>query len=187
MDVDPNWVMALSTIVLVVVTAFYAWRTSTIAKATEAMAEATSRSVDVANTSLILQYAPVVVARRSSGGGSTSPDGEYEVGISLENIGAGTAFGVSIMMNLGPKGMSAGPFATLEPRMSKRVKFRVRYGDYEGAGKRWSAEILYRDLLNRPYAVLISETGGSTVTLEGEPLRLPSSLREQSLSPETGD
>lgn len=179
MNVDPNWVMALSTIVLVAVTAFYAWRTSTIAKATGAMAEATSRSVDVANTTLVLQYAPVVVPRPSGGKGSTSPDGRWEVGISLENIGAGTAFGVSVKMGLGPDELPAGPFPTLEPKVPKRVKFTVRYGDFEDAGKRWSAAVHYSDLLGRPYSVFRSETGDLTVTLDGKPLRLPSSLREE--------
>lgn len=37
---------------------FYAWRTSSIAGATKEMAEATRRSVDVANTTLVLQHAP---------------------------------------------------------------------------------------------------------------------------------
>lgn len=180
-NLDPNWVMAASTVALVGVTAFYAWRTSTIANATKDMAQATARSVDVSTTTLILQHAPIIIQRVASAGGSTAPDGQWKLGIGIHNIGAAPAFGVSVTVAIGPHEFPGGPYPTIEKDADPRlISCGVRYGDFDAAGKDWSAIVRYADLLSRSYELTRSLGGAIEMSLDGEPLRLPSSLRDQS-------
>ena len=177
MNLDADWVIAISTIVLVGVTAFYAWRTSSIATGTAEMAAATRRSVDVATTMLVLQHAPIVVPRPGGGGGSKAFGGNWEVGVVLYNMGSAPAFGIDLAVSFGDKTLEQGSFVSLEPKQERKTKFAMLYGEWAAAGEVWSAEVRYRDVLSRSYTLRRSTTGQLEIELEGQPLRLPSSLQ----------
>lgn len=173
MDVAPQWVMAVSTLVLVVVTGFYAWRTSRMATATRDIADATYRSVEIANAALVLQHAPIVIPRSAGGGGSTASDGIWGVDIAVSNIGGATAFGVAVKIVIGEQEFGQPAYPTLDAHGEPRqIKCRLTYGAFKAAGETWCAEIAYADLLGRSYRVVRSTTGQVDVELEGKSLRL---------------
>jgi hypothetical protein len=82
------WVQAISTVVLVVVTAIYVRLTIRLSKAAQATARASERG-------LLLDVAPIVLPRRSVGTGAVSG--------SLHNIGGRPAIEIEMEVMLGEK------------------------------------------------------------------------------------
>lgn len=178
--------VAAATVVLVGVTIAYMRATKHMASATRGMARETRRSVEVANAALVLQSAPVVVPRSAGGGGSTARDGQWTVKVQLSNIGSGPAFGVRAEVRIGSHTFGrARPVETLErtAETPSTIKCSLPYGDYEDAGKRWSARVEYTDVLSRSYVLTRSIDGDLDIELEGKPLRLPRSLSEEGEEP----
>ena len=141
------WIQAGATVMLLGITAWYAWLTRSISKSAVASAKAAEGSAALAARSLQLQSVPIL-------------DYHLEARIPrVRNIGSGIAFAVTVdiegVVTFGPHGMLA-PGESWKPPKTRAVS---------PSESGYRVEITYYDVLNVPYRVQKSFfLRGETVT-----------------------
>ena len=133
---DGEW-QALATVILVFITAFYAWQTRSLAGRARESAEAAEKSAHLAARSLQLQAIPILDY-------SVSREGYPE----LTNIGTGPAFSITVDINNGT--VNFGPYAMLAAVDQHLITAAKQP---EPASGRFSVTIQYYDVLGTPYRV----------------------------------